>query len=203
MQEELEQREEAFKKSKSNAEEKRKQQHEADRIKEEGRKMREEAIAKAEEEEAARQKANAPPSVPESSDTKLDTTVRIKYSLSSHPGLDSSTALSTHLKENRFTNFDERTIVLSLRPAKGKKNKSAAVPIMTATALVPFNTVMDAFSLVCASGSEKRGLKDVQVTWASGVEPAVVANLKNHTNPPKEQPKSFSFSSTVCLQPGN
>jgi len=191
--EELEQREAAFKKSKEDIVEKRRREQETERIKEEGRKMREQAIAEAE----AVMTPSAPESMDRPTENKLDTTVCLRYTLTSHPSLDSVSSLANHLKSNRFSNFDERTMVLK-KAAKGKKNKASSNPIMNATALIPFNTVGDAFAIVCAGGNERRGLKGIQITWASGIEPAVVASLKQQAAPREETPmngsKTFSFS---------
>ena len=60
--------------------------------------------------------------------------------------------------------------------------KSPNKPPKFATALVPFETLGEAFAVVCASGQERRGLGNIEATWASGQEPAAVKRLKSQTN---------------------
>ena len=47
-----------------------------------------------------------------------------------------------------------------------------------ATALVPFRKIGDALAAVCASRNEHKGLKDIEISWAEGNEPAVLEVLK-------------------------
>ncbi|KAI0075507.1 DnaJ-domain-containing protein [Panus rudis PR-1116 ss-1] len=169
---ELEERERAFKKSKLEKEEKKKEMwRENERLMEEGRLMRE---AKAKElqrreEEAlqASRKAKAelePPAL-----GALDTTVRLKYPLSSHPNLTTPESITTLLRP--FGTIDSSSIVISLKPSPPKKPKRGI-------ALVPFKQIGDAFAAVCASGREEQGLKDVEVSWAEGKEPELIEWLK-------------------------
>ena len=99
----------------------------------------------------------------------LDTTVRVKYTLSSHPTLTDASALSALLAPHGPV--DEPSIVLSLKPAPPKKPKRG-------TALVPFKQIRGAFAAVCASGRPEHGLADVEVTWAEGKEPELIGWLK-------------------------
>ena len=83
--------------------------------------------------------------------------------------------------------------------------KNPGKPPKFATALVPFVTIGDAFALVCAAGMESRGLKEVEVTWASGQEPSVVKDIKQATAAPSASTPSAKgpkiFSSFVSSLP--
>ncbi|PCH39432.1 DnaJ-domain-containing protein [Wolfiporia cocos MD-104 SS10] len=170
--EELEERERAFKKARvEKQEEERARFFENERIMEEGRRLREErekALRKREEEREAAERAKAsedePPALGD-----LDTTVRLKISLSSHPTLTTASSLAALLSP--FGTIDESVIMLSLKPAPPKKPKRV-------TALVPFRQVSGAFAAVCASGRVEGGLGDIEVTWAEGKEPELIGWLK-------------------------
>ena len=99
----------------------------------------------------------------------LDTTIRIKYPLSSHPEL--TTADSLFPLASRFGTVESSEIVISLKPAPPKKPKRGI-------ALVPYKQISDAFAAVCASGREDRGLKDIEISWAEGKEPELIGWLK-------------------------
>ncbi|OCH89226.1 DnaJ-domain-containing protein [Obba rivulosa] len=170
--EELEERERAFKKARVGKEaETKARMQENERIMEEGRRLREERERelrqKAAEVREAEKTVNAdlePPTL-----GALDTTVRVKFPLSSHPDLVTPSSLSAFL--SHFGTLDEQSIVLSLKPAPPKKPKRV-------TALVPFKQIGGAFAVICASGRAQSGLADVEVDWAEGKEPDLIRWLK-------------------------
>ncbi|PSR70735.1 hypothetical protein PHLCEN_2v13355 [Hermanssonia centrifuga] len=172
----LEESERASKKSRVEKGAKQKEMwRENERIMEEGRILREERekeLKKREQEmEIAERKAQEkdndelePPSL-----GALDTTVRLKYPLSSQPTLTTAESLSALLAP--FGLVESFNIVLSLKPAPPKKAKRGI-------ALVPFKQVGDAFAAVCASKRAERAMRDVEVSWAQGKEPELIAWLK-------------------------
>ncbi|EMD35305.1 hypothetical protein CERSUDRAFT_116104 [Gelatoporia subvermispora B] len=172
MVEDLEERERAFKKARVDKElETKARVQENERIMEEGRKLREEREQElrrnAAEVQEAEKRANTelePPTL-----GTLDTTVRIKFPLSSHPDMTTPTSLISIL--SRFGPLDEQSIVLSLKPAPPKKPRRVI-------ALVPFKQVGGAFAAVCASGRADTGLADIEVNWAEEKEPELIGWLK-------------------------
>ncbi|KAH8106546.1 DnaJ-domain-containing protein [Phellopilus nigrolimitatus] len=173
--EELE-RERAFKKQGlEKAKEAREREQENERIKEAGRKLREEK-----EEEVLKKKAEKNAKIVDDEEDEdevpplgqLDTTMKLKYSLSSHPGLITASALSSLLSQ--FGEIDTSSIVLSLKPPKEAPTK----PLKIGTALVPFKQIGGAFSAACASGRKEYGLEGVEVTWAGRKEPPILEWLK-------------------------
>ncbi|KAH8084350.1 DnaJ-domain-containing protein [Cristinia sonorae] len=172
----LEEREQAFKKAKVEKAEKQKEVwRENEKIMEEGRLMRErrekELLARElEMNESARKEAeNARAEYEPPSLGALDTTVRLKYTLAAQATLTTPQSISILL--SRFGAVDTGDVLVSLKPPPPKKPKRG-------TALVPFKQVGDAFAVVCASGREDFGLKDVEVTWAGGTEPELIGWLK-------------------------
>lgn len=95
--------------------------------------------------------------------------MRLKYTLASQPTLTTPESISSILSP--FGTVDTGDILVSLKPAPPKKPKRGI-------ALVPFKQIGDAFAVVCASGREERGLKDVEVSWAEGKEPELIGWLK-------------------------
>ncbi|KAH7106572.1 DnaJ-domain-containing protein [Auriculariales sp. MPI-PUGE-AT-0066] len=180
LQDDLEARERAFKRQRvEKFEEERKREQNIERVKEEGRRKMKER-----EDELARQ--NAAPAAPPLKATSsasaspalgpLDTTVRVKYALATHPSLSTPAAL-----ESRLSQFGELDMpVLSLKAKKVKKSVSSGA--MLATAVVHFSGLESAHAAVCASNDAKRGFTDLEITWAGGVEPAVLAQLKEQWN---------------------
>ncbi|KAI0646286.1 DnaJ-domain-containing protein [Trametes meyenii] len=175
MVEDLEERERALKKARTETEAQKKERwRENERIMDEGRRLREERekelLRKEREREEVEKQAQAastgldPPSL-----GSLDTTVRVKYTLSSHPMLTS--AASVHSLLCHFGPVDDSSIVLSLKPAPPKKPKRG-------TALVPFKQIVGAFAAVYASGRADSGLADIEVDWAEGKEPELIGWLK-------------------------
>ncbi|KAJ3559257.1 hypothetical protein NM688_g450 [Phlebia brevispora] len=170
--EELEERERAFKKARLDKDQKQKQVwRENERIMEEGRILREqrekERIRREAEITRAQDRERSelePPSL-----GSLDTTVRLKFTLAACPTLTSPESIGALLSQFGPTEASE--IVISLKPAPPKKAKRG-------TALVPFKQIGDAFASVCASGREKCGLKDVEISWAGGKEPELIGWLK-------------------------
>ncbi|PBK74821.1 DnaJ-domain-containing protein, partial [Armillaria solidipes] len=193
--EELEEREQAFKKARMD-----KQKSEADqwqaneKIKDEGRRLREEKEKELRQREQNVKKVDAedePPSMQPN-----DTTVRVKFSLSGHPDLTTPGALAAVFAP--FGPTDTETIVLSLKASK----KAPSKPPKYGTGLVPFKRIGDAFAAVCASGREDRGLKGIDITWVGGKEPEILGWLKRtgklsaqpvvaRSNP---EPQTFSSS---------
>lgn len=177
MLEDLEERERLLKKARMDRrEEEVNKWTDTERVKEEGKKMmkeREQEI-RVREEEAARARTLAeeddmPPTI-----GALDTTVRLKYTLTNHPTLTTASSLKSLLSS--FGAVDEALIFLSLKPPK----KSPDKPAKYATAVVPFIKIGDAFAAVCASGREERRLKGIEVGWAGdkGKEPEIIGWLK-------------------------
>ncbi|OSD07994.1 DnaJ-domain-containing protein [Trametes coccinea BRFM310] len=173
--EELEERERAFKKARTDSEtQKRERWRENERIMDEGRRLREERerelLRREQEREELERRAQGagndlePPTV-----GALDTTVRVKYTLSAHPELTSAASIGALL--SRFGAVDDSSIVLSLKPSPPKKPKRG-------TALVPFKQIVGAFGAVCASGLAQNELADIEVDWAEGKEPELIGWLK-------------------------
>ncbi|KAI0360703.1 DnaJ-domain-containing protein [Trametes cingulata] len=173
--EELEERERALKKARTETEAQKKERwRENERIMEEGRKLREEREKELQRKEREREelerRAQAasnglePPSL-----GPLDTTVRVKYTLSAHPSLTSAESIAALFSP--FGPLDDSSIVLSLKPSPPKKPKRG-------TALVPFRQIVGAFAAVCASGRAENGLADIEVDWAEGKEPELIGWLK-------------------------
>lgn len=102
----------------------------------------------------------------------LDTTIKVKYSLSTNPTLTTPDALAALL--DQFGSIDSASIVLSLKPPK----KAPTKPPKTGVALVPFRQIGDAFAAVCSSGRADRGLDGMEVGWAEGKEPPILGWLK-------------------------
>ncbi|CAL1699752.1 unnamed protein product [Somion occarium] len=194
--EELEERERAFKRSKMEKEAKQKEMwRENERVMEEGRLMREareKELRKREEEvmeEARKAKERTSELEPPPVGT-LDTTVRVKYTLSTHPELTTAEQLSALLRPFGVTDISD--ILISLKPSPPKKPKRG-------TAIVPFKQIGDAFAAVCASGREERGLKDVEITWAEGKESGLIEWLKKmgQLGSNGVTPSRFSATSTA------
>ncbi|KAF8814796.1 DnaJ-domain-containing protein [Phlegmacium glaucopus] len=172
---ELEEREQAFKKARM---EKQKQEVETwqqtEKIKDEGRRLREEKEKELrnrmkQEEESMKdsETEEAPPPL-----DPLDTTVKLKFPLKTHPSLTSAEAIGTLL--SRFGSTDIDSIVLSIKPTKKQPDK----PPKYGTALVPFKQIGHAFAAVCASGRKELGLDGVEISWVGGKEPAILGWLK-------------------------
>jgi len=83
----------------------------------------------------------------------LDTTIRLKCTLTNHPTLTNASSLLSP-----FGPIDEALMFLSLKPPK----KTPDQPAKYATAVVPFHRIGDAFAAVCASGREEGGLKGIE-----------------------------------------
>lgn len=183
--EELEERERAFKKAKLD---KRKEESDAawqaEQIKEQGRKMREEREKKAKEQEKEQKEQPMEEDIDEPPPLdQFDTTVRLKYSLKSHPDLTTKEAIAAFLSP--FGAVDVESIVFSLKTkAKKGKAKSTDSAPTHATALVPFKTIGDAHAAVCASISASAGVaskidfKNMEIGWVNGKEPLILGWLK-------------------------
>jgi DnaJ family protein C protein 17 len=102
----------------------------------------------------------------------LDTTVKLKFSLKTHPSLTSAESISALL--SRFGATDIDSIVLSIKPTKKQPDK----PPRYGTALVPFKQIGNAFAAVCGSGRKELGLDGVEIAWVGGKEPAILGWLK-------------------------
>ncbi|KAG2041131.1 DnaJ domain-containing protein [Suillus americanus] len=210
---ELEEREQEFKKARMAKEKERTaRESENSRIREEGRRMREQREKELELQELERQCAR---SKPESNGTveedsfappppgDLDTTIRVKYALSSHPALSTAFTLAAHLR--RYGEIDEVTVVMSQKAKKSKKSKGLVDGEMIVTALVPFNQLGAAFAVVSSAES----LKDqgMDVAWAGGSEPLILGWLRERGElggsaakraeplPTKTAPEGTTFSS--------
>jgi DnaJ family protein C protein 17 len=58
------------------------------------------------------------------------------------------------------------------------KEKTGGKPPKTASALVPFKRIGDAFAAVCASEKKDMGMTGVKISWAKGEEPAILGWLR-------------------------
>ncbi|KAI0346379.1 DnaJ-domain-containing protein [Trametopsis cervina] len=192
---ELEEREQAFKKARVEKEEKQKQVwRDNEKIMEEGRRLREdrERELKKREEEALRQAREEQMELEPPTLGTLDTTVKLKWTLSSRPTLVTSEDLAILLAP--FGAIETSEIVLSLKPAPPKKPKRG-------TALIPFKQIGDAFAAVCSSQGAARGLQEVEVSWAEGKEPELIAWLKKMGQLGGVVPQSSTSPSTSNTAP--
>ncbi|PPQ80570.1 hypothetical protein CVT25_001604 [Psilocybe cyanescens] len=165
--EELEERERAFKKTRMDKQKEEVQTwHETEKIKEEGKRLREQ------KEQEMKNRMYPPRSddyiQPEEMEEEeappaMDTTVRLKYRLKSHPTLTTPSAIASFL--SRFGATDESSIVLSKPPKTG-------------SALVPFKQIGDAFAAVCASERKESGMDGVKITWVNSKEPDILGWLR-------------------------
>ncbi|KAG8843650.1 hypothetical protein FRB96_003874 [Tulasnella sp. 330] len=156
MMEELEKSERDFKKSRGEAERERENTiREEERIKEEGRRMMKEKEERMVERETDRFR-EAKGKERENDD---------------EPPIE---ALGNIMQT--FGAVDMSSIVLSLKV--NKKNPSK--PPKSATALVPFVKIVEAFSAVMASGRKEKGLNGVEICWVESQEPALVTWLRDH-----------------------
>lgn len=189
MVDDLEAREQAFKKARVEKEEKQQQiWRDNEQVMEQGRKLREDKereMQRREEEvlRSTKERRNElePPTLGVCSSFPdrarythpsvgtLDTTIKLKWSLASRPSLTKPEDLSSLLAP--FGATETSDIVISLKPPPPKKAKRG-------TALVPFKQIGDAFAAVCSSGTAARGLQDVEVSWAEGNEPELIDWLK-------------------------
>ncbi|KAF6764304.1 DnaJ domain-containing protein [Ephemerocybe angulata] len=195
--EELEERERAHKRARSQKQkEEREVWTETERIKEEGRRLREEREKAAWEQEKGRAQqegqdegqedvsmdgVDEPPAL-----DQFDTTVRLKYSLKSRPELTTKESIAEYLSP--FGPVDVDSIVFSMR-TKTSKSKSKLKPAVDdgtatpthATALVPFKNIGDAYASVTASRtstSSRVNLKGMEITWVNNKEPLILGWLK-------------------------
>ncbi|KAG2046056.1 DnaJ-domain-containing protein [Suillus hirtellus] len=181
---ELEEREKEFKKARMAKEQERTaRESENTRIREEGRRMREQREKELELQELERQCARTKPgsngtaeeeplAPPPPSD--LDTTIRIKYALSSYPALSTASALTAYLRQ--YGEIDEGTVVMSQKAKKSKKSKGLVDGEVIVTALVPFNQLGAAFAVVSSAESLKE--RGIDVAWAGGSEPPILGWLR-------------------------
>ena len=209
---ELEERERAFKKSRLDQEkQKAAREGENDRIKEAGRRMREERerrleeLARTKDEEVGTEAdedgsdENAPPPL-----GPYDTTIRVKFTLSVFPTLDTAPALASHLKP--FGEIDEGAVVLSIKPKKASKKKKSAERgaddnaqgdgEKVVNAVIPFSQIGSAFAVVSSGPTLKE--QGMEVSWAGGSEPPILewlrdrgelgGKLKQGTAPPDDVP---------------
>jgi DnaJ family protein C protein 17 len=144
----------------------------------------------------------------------LDTTVRLKYTLTAHPSLRDATSISGFLSPFGSTDLD--TIRISLKPPK----KAPEKPPKFATVLAEFKQIGGAFAAVCASGRADRGLSGIQIDWVEGKEPEIIGWLKKrgalgggtdrshvHENPsgetgrkrPEEKPQTQKVDSSAAF----
>lgn len=123
---------------------------------------------------------------------QLDTTVRLKYTLTVQPTLSSASSLAALLSP--LGAIDSASIVLSIKP--NKKNPSK--PGKNVTAVVPFARIEGAFAAVTSSGLKEKGLEGVEVTWVNG-EPELIGWLrakgKLNVGAPKTSGSEGAFSS--------
>ncbi|KAJ1311173.1 hypothetical protein OPQ81_009674 [Rhizoctonia solani] len=180
LQEELEERERAFKKARvEKAQAEQALQEEVQRLAEEGRRMRkqkEEVLNKTEQEPARQPRSSAPEVAGPPPIGPHDTTVRLKYKLATHPTLTTAAALAAHLAV--FGPIDTGAVVISLKANKKQPEK----PPKFATALVPFEKAGDAYACLCSAGKVDRGLDGVDVNWVTDEEPEIIKWLRIQGN---------------------
>jgi DnaJ family protein C protein 17 len=113
--------------------------------------------------------------------------VVLKYQLSDRPDLMTKEALLAVLQ--LFGSIDESAVLLTLKP---KKLKPGATP-KSATAVITFHKVQDAFGAVMSSGQASRNLHGIEVTWPTGEEPESIKTLRERglleTGPSKSASK--------------
>ena len=126
-----------------------------------------------------------------------DLTVRVKFTTTARPELSTATALAALLRP--FGALDENSILLSIKPPKKQPTK----PPKFATALVTFQKVQAAFGAVNASGQKARGLENVDIAWAKGVEPEVVQRLRTQRTPIHSLNAQPTLQSDRITVPGN
>ncbi|KAG8705662.1 hypothetical protein FRC09_002819 [Ceratobasidium sp. 395] len=185
LQEELEERERAFKKARvDKARAEQTQREEVEKLGEEGRRRRKEKeegmLRKMEEEEAKKQAPAAPSTSGLFGQPPIgshDTTVRLKYKLAAHPTLTTVSAIASQLAV--FGPVDTEAIVLSIKPNKKQPEK----PPKFATALVPFEKAGDAYACYCSAGKAERGLDGVEISWVAGEEPEIIRWLRTQGKP--------------------
>ncbi|KAG2111527.1 uncharacterized protein F5147DRAFT_685618 [Suillus discolor] len=179
---ELEEREKEFKGRMAKEQKRTARESENMRICEEGRRMREQREKELELQELERQCARmkpesngiveeeplAPPPLGD-----LDTTIRIKYALSSYPALSTASALTAHLRQ--YGEIDEGMVVMLQKANKSKKPKGVVDGEMIVTALVPFNQLGAAFAVV--SNAESLKERGMDVAWAGGSKPPILGWL--------------------------
>jgi DnaJ family protein C protein 17 len=155
---ELEEREQEFKRARmAKQQDKAAREGENDRIKEEGRRLREQRERELElqalEREREPEETNGEDTLTPPPLGDLDTTIRVKYSLSSHSMLSTAPALAAHLR--RYGEIDDEAVVMSQKVRKPKKSKGQTVGETIMTALVPFNQLGAAFGVVSSAASLK------------------------------------------------
>lgn len=210
---ELEEREREFKRARMVKEQDRAaRETENDRIREEGRRIREQkerelefqalerdrARSKSEPEEMTEEDTVAPPPLGD-----LDTTIRVKYPLSSQSTLSTASALAAHFR--KYGEIDDGAVVMSQKVKKPKKSKGQTENETTVTALVPFNQLGAAFGVVSSAASLKE--QGIDVAWAGGSEPPILswlrergelggtASLRAKSPQTKTAPEGTTFSS--------
>jgi len=181
---ELEEREREFKRARmAKEQEKAARETENDKIREEGRRLREQKERELElqalERERERSKSKFEEMVGGDTDTPpplgdLDTTIRIKYTLSSQPTLSTASALAAYLR--RYGEIDDGAVVMSQKVKKPKKSKGQTESDTTVTALVPFNQLGASFGVVSSAVSLKE--QGIDVAWAGGSEPPILNWLR-------------------------
>ena len=182
---ELEERERAFKKSRLEEEKEKGREGGAGRRMKEERERRLEELAKARTEDPRAEgdedvsDENAPPPL-----GPYDATVRVKFTLSAFPSLNTAPALASHLK--RFWEIDEDAVELLIKPKKsGRKKKSLDKGTdegaqdegeRVVNAAVPFSQVGAAFAVI-SNGPTLKG-QGMEVSWAGGSEPPILGWLR-------------------------
>ncbi|CAE6440942.1 unnamed protein product [Rhizoctonia solani] len=188
LQEELEERERAFKKARvEKVQAEQALQEEIQRLGEEGRRRRkekEQVLNQNEPEQTQRPRPSGPAVSGQPPIGPHDTTVRLKYKLATHPTLTTAAALAAQLAV--FGPVDTGAIVISLKANKKQPEK----PPKFATALVPFETAGDAYSCLCSAGKIDRGLNGIEVNWVTDDEPEIIKWLRLQGNTTSNARKS-------------
>ncbi|KAJ8582230.1 DnaJ-domain-containing protein [Rhizopogon salebrosus TDB-379] len=181
---ELEEREQEFKRARmAKQQDKAAREGENDRIREEGRRLREqrekELELRALERESEPEETNGEDTLTPPPLGDLDTTIRVKYSLSSHSTLSTALTLAAHLR--RYGEIDDEAVVMSQKvrkpKKKPKKSKGQTVGETIVTALMPFNQLGAAFGVVSSAASLKE--QGMDVAWAGVSEPPILSWLRD------------------------
>lgn len=111
-----------------------------------------------------------------------------------YPQLTTPGALQAFMSSN-FGPVDGDSIVLSMKTPKKKPPYAIAA--------VPFKTISDAHSAVCASCRADRGLDKFEITWMDGSEPAVWSWAERMLkSKEKERRGATTTTTTVPAMPG-
>ncbi|KAG9313378.1 hypothetical protein JVU11DRAFT_5696 [Chiua virens] len=109
-----------------------------------------------------------------------DTTIRVKFTLSTFPSLGEASALASHLK--RFGRVDEGAVVLSIKPKKSSKKSgmdegAPGKGQKVVNAVIPFAQIGSAFAVISSGPALKE--QGMEVSWIGGSEPPILGWLRD------------------------